>query len=310
MANLPDGRYLISVLADGYKIDGAHFTVPLADPGLVTVELQPNPLPDSTLRAQVFADIAPTNMGHRIRTSPAWPASSATSPTTWARCRPTSTATRSAPCTRARTRSRMRSPSPVSMPTCCPCPIAGSGGNCVSDADGLLTIPHLGTNRYALSVTPPDGQTWIQTTTLEGNHDFDAWLMEGSTGFDTEFVLAGEPVPQPIFGFVPPTQQPGWAGTGHIKGVVVGIKTYTPPKGGAFDFWGGNTGTKIDASDRQALAFAGRPAGRRRRRLDRTGQRRRHVRHHQRARRQLHAELVGRAAELQPQHDQRDRQRR
>ena len=28
--SLPDGRYLISVLADGYKIDGAHFTVPLA----------------------------------------------------------------------------------------------------------------------------------------------------------------------------------------------------------------------------------------------------------------------------------------
>ena len=40
------------------KIDGAHFTVPLPDPGLVTVELQPNPLPDSTLRAQVFSDTA------------------------------------------------------------------------------------------------------------------------------------------------------------------------------------------------------------------------------------------------------------
>ena len=26
----------------------------------------------------------------------------------------------------------------------------------------------------------------------------------------------------------------------------MGIKSYTPPKGGAFDFWGGNTGTKVD----------------------------------------------------------------
>ena len=43
--NLPDGKYLISVVADGYKIGGAHFTVPLADPGLVTVALQPHPLP-------------------------------------------------------------------------------------------------------------------------------------------------------------------------------------------------------------------------------------------------------------------------
>lgn len=48
---LPNGRYLISVLADGYKLDGEHFSVPLPDTGLVTVELQPHPLPDSMLRA-------------------------------------------------------------------------------------------------------------------------------------------------------------------------------------------------------------------------------------------------------------------
>ena len=65
--NLPDGDYLITVLADNYKIDGAHFTVPLdADAtvggaGLVSVGVQPDPLPDSTLRAQVFLDEASTN---------------------------------------------------------------------------------------------------------------------------------------------------------------------------------------------------------------------------------------------------------
>ena len=35
--------------------------MPLARAAPVDVELQPNPLPDSTLRAQVFADIAPTD---------------------------------------------------------------------------------------------------------------------------------------------------------------------------------------------------------------------------------------------------------
>ncbi len=59
--DLPDGDYLISVLADDYKIDGAHFTVPMDVPGLVTVEVQPDPLPDSTLRAQVYQDEASTN---------------------------------------------------------------------------------------------------------------------------------------------------------------------------------------------------------------------------------------------------------
>ena len=71
--DLPDGRYLISVLADGYKIDGAHFTMPLPTPGPVEVGLQPNPLPDSTLRGQVFADIAPTNGTHRRRRARRWP---------------------------------------------------------------------------------------------------------------------------------------------------------------------------------------------------------------------------------------------
>ncbi len=245
---LPNGRYLISVLADGYKIDGAHFTVPLPDPGLVTVELQPNPLPDSTLRGQVFSDTAPTNgtqdpgepglagfVGHIADTLGEVQTDVYGNPL----------------CTRYEGEDPDTHVIPFASldADMLPVPIDGTGGSCVSDANGLLTIPHLGTNRYAFSATPPDGQTWIQTTTLEGNHDFDAWVMEGSTGYDTEFVMAGEPVPQPIFGFVPPVHngQPLVASApGHIKGVVVGIKSYTPPKGGSFDFWGGGTGTKLD----------------------------------------------------------------
>ncbi len=76
--------------------------------------------------------------------------------------------------------------------------------HCLSDADGVVTFPHMGTNRYTQYVTPPDGQKWIQTTTLEGNHDWDTWVMEGSTGYDTEFILAGEAVPTPLFGFAAP----------------------------------------------------------------------------------------------------------
>ena len=84
----------------------------------------------------------------------------------------------------------------TSTPTCCPSstPI---GGKCVSDADGIADDPAPGHQPLHASVTPPDGQTWIQTTTLEGNHDYDAWIMEGATGYDTEFALAGEPVPDP-----------------------------------------------------------------------------------------------------------------
>jgi hypothetical protein len=247
MANLPNGRYLISVLADGYKIDGAHFTVPLPDPvagANVTVELQPNPLPDSTLRGQVFSDTASTN-GAQDVDEPGLAGFVGHINDTLGEV--TTDVYGNPLCTTYVGENPVTHEIPLASLDADKLPIVNvPGGHCLSNADGLLTIPHLGTNRYAFSATPPDGQTWIQTTTLEGNHDFDAWLMEGSTGYDTEFVLAGEPVPQPIFGFVDP-RSTITGGTGHIKGVVVGIKTYNPPRGGAFDPWGGNTGTKVDA---------------------------------------------------------------
>ena len=36
---LASGRYLISVLADGYKLDGIHFTIPMDAPGLGRVDM-------------------------------------------------------------------------------------------------------------------------------------------------------------------------------------------------------------------------------------------------------------------------------
>ena len=57
---LPAGRYLISVLADGYKLDGTPFTIP-ADPGTIEVPLQPLPLPTATASAEVFADVTSAN---------------------------------------------------------------------------------------------------------------------------------------------------------------------------------------------------------------------------------------------------------
>ena len=118
----------------------------------------------------------------------------------------------------------------------------------MSDASGMLAIPHMGTNRYALSVIPPNGTNWVQTTTLEGNHDWDSWVMEGNTGFDTEFVAAGEPVPPAVFGFAKPTALAGSA-PGEIKGVVDAMKIYVPTVGGlpgTGQIWGGLNGGKID----------------------------------------------------------------
>ncbi len=75
-------------------------------------------------------------------------------------------------------------------------------------------------------------------------------MIEGDTGFDPTFARGGEPTPLPIFGYVQPLRNGqrlsnNLSVTGAISGTVVGIKSYTPPKGGSFDFWGGVTGTKV-----------------------------------------------------------------
>ena len=85
--------------------------------------------------------------------------------------------------------------------------LSGTESTCLSDHYGDIVIPNMGPNRYAVTVVPPDprthnGDTWVRTTTLEGGHDWDAWLIEGIDGYDTELVVGGERVPPVIAGFV------------------------------------------------------------------------------------------------------------
>ncbi len=243
---LPDGRYLITVLADDYKIDGAHFTMPMEEPGVLNVTVQPHPLPDSTLRAIVFQDEASTNgaidngenglegfQGHINDTLGEVTTDVYGNPlcTTYVN----EDANFQIPWDAA---SRDAEGNPV---------VQTVGGKCLSGADGIINIPHLGTNRYTTTVIPPDGSDWIQTTTLEGNHDWDTWLLEGSTGYDTEFALAGEPVPTPEFGFVHPHNDlTDTTPAGSITGTVVSVKQYYPPVGGSFTQYFGSVGSKLD----------------------------------------------------------------
>ncbi|MBT9253981.1 IPT/TIG domain-containing protein [Phycicoccus sp. KQZ13P-1] len=247
--DLPDGRYVVSVLADGFKIDGAHFTVPMmtdgTGPGVVDVTVQPDPLVDSTLRAFVYRDEGSTNgaidngedglagfQGHINDILGEVTTDVYGNPlcTTYKN----EDASYQIPWDAA---SRDADGAPI---------VAKVGGKCFSDSTGMLVIPHLGTNRYTTWISPPEGQDWIQTTTLEGNHDWDTWLMEGATGFDTEFTLAGEPVPTPQFGFVQPKNLLGTSAAGSVTGTMVAVKQYYPPRGGSFNQYWGSVGSKLD----------------------------------------------------------------
>jgi hypothetical protein len=298
---IPAGRYLVSVLADGYKLDGKHFTVGAADT-TVTVELQPWPLPDATIQAAVFEDVSPVNSAPDL---PAEHGLAGFQGHITDVLGEVTTDVYGAPlCETGRCLSACyvvsggkdvgavqpvdaagRCPSavvPAFMITCggnapfvasvsqtapyntfqCPSAIGGTPTSAATPAgavvEGKVKIPNVGPNRYALSVTPPDGSGWIQTTTLEGNHDWDAWVMEGATGLDTEFIIAGEPFPAIIFGYVPAPGTPSAVGSalqplngnGSITGVVTAVKIYVPTTGGVGglpgQIWGGLQGAVLD----------------------------------------------------------------
>ncbi len=300
-----DGRYLVSVLADGFKLDGAHFTIPMdsaSATAAVKVEMMPTDpgLPAATIQTAVFEDNASTNgapdlpaehglagfkgqvadylglvttdiFGSPLCTTYNADGSVAiTGGTCLSKCYVVDNGLDIGTVAPRRTAETW-----TDGVTNGPCaandglgtqPMTnndGSAGTVPAGAaiEGKIKIPNLGPNRYALSVVPPDGSGFVQTTTLEGDHDWDAWVMEGATGLDTEFVQAGEPFPAIIFGFVHPTcnqphvanncdnTAPMAAGTGSISGVIDAVKVYYPPKGGVSQvgqIFGGLQGAKVD----------------------------------------------------------------
>jgi len=248
--NVPDGDFLISVTADGFKIDGAHFTVrngalssvdgnpvdPLK-PTTVTVGMQPFPLPLGTIRLRVFNDQAPVDGTYEAGSQEDSDCSATPEP--GRACLAGFTAHISDVldevttdyygnplCTTYETDSHG-----VVFVDGAPVIAAGSTGKCVSDANGDIVIPNLGPNRYAAQVVPPSGTgRWYQTTTLEGGHDWDIWTQEGDTGYDTEQTVGAELQPAVQFGFV--QARPLSGGTGEVKGTGVVINTYVGGTGG------------------------------------------------------------------------------
>ncbi|MBX0329237.1 hypothetical protein K2Z83_16305 [Oscillochloris sp. ZM17-4] len=273
---LPAGNYMISVTAAGYKIDGAWFTMPLQEGEQVVVQMNTYDLPTATLRAVVFNDNRSTNgqpdlpaeMG--ITGTPGAPGEAGDQPGL-AGLRLTVNDTlgeitndvfgnpicSTYPTLNSDGSPNTDEPGPQQLNGC----LYSSDGTAPDLGDpanspllaGQVAIPNMGPNRYTMLATPPDGQTWIQTATLEGNHDWDVWVQEGSTGYDTEFAVAGEPFPWVPFGFVQPTANPqngiAPAATGGIKGSVMAVTVYTPGVGGipySGSIWAGLSGAKED----------------------------------------------------------------
>ncbi len=249
--DLPAGNYLISVMVDGYKVEGKHFSVPLPDPGLLEMAVQPLPLPPAEMVIQVFHDRSMANGQFDAPVED----SVCPGPNCMAGFRLSLNDTIG-----EITNDMFGNPlctiyehdangdvvldaegNPV---------VQTLGGECLSDEGGIIRVPNLSPLRYDVLVVPPDGTDWVQTTTLEGSQGWDTWLQEAGTGLDNEFIIAAEPFPWTIFGFVSPTDtltvEPD---TGTIRGVIMAITSYSPSQGGLphqGDIWGGLMGVKLE----------------------------------------------------------------
>ncbi len=268
IAALGDHKYLISVTAANYKIDGIHFAVKGGALYSVNEEVgapfvvRMNPLPKktATIRVHVFNDNASTNGQWDGQTETLVTCADATRQQVAANCggstdpnlvadpstdmsgfsvhindvlAETTTDVYGNPlCTQYETDANGNvllnndgTPNPVvfndpNIPTgtaisnvipqaggASGSDLAGTQSTCLSDHYGDIVIPNMGPNRYAVTVVPPDprthnGDKWVQTTTLEGGHDWDSWNIEGNAGYDTELIVGGERVTPVTAGFV------------------------------------------------------------------------------------------------------------
>ena len=174
--NLPAGKYLISVTADGFKIDGAHFTVQPGATQHVTVRMNPTPLPLTTIQIQVFEDQAPVDATYEADAERGLSGFTAHLTDVFGEV---STDYYGNPLCTVYQHVGGDPAAPIVFDSDNhPVVDDSSIGRCVSDADGIIKIPNLGPNRYAAVVTAPRGQRkdWVQTTTLEGATDHDIWV--------------------------------------------------------------------------------------------------------------------------------------
>jgi hypothetical protein len=251
-------KFLVSVLADGFELGGAHFSSPGA--AMVSVHLNPYPLPLGNLKILAYADVSPTDATYEANIEPVLKGFIAkladmngvisvdyygnplcTTYQVWQSTSPgqpyfhldTAADTRAGQIFL----NRDGTPTPKII-----------GGRCVTDDTGEVVIPNLTPGHYAVSMVPPDPDPkavppqpvihWVQTTTLEGAHDFDVWVMANDAGNDTELVVGGEPVAFVQFGYVngyvnfPPTPVGVTPPAGEIKGKLMTGLPYVPGIGG------------------------------------------------------------------------------
>lgn len=100
-------------------------------------------------------------------------------------------------------------------------------GPCPGPTCGTLTIKNLHPGKYGVTVVPPAGQGWQQTSTIEGTRVIDAWVKANEPPFFQEFGPAGWHV---AIGFIKPFADASvLKGGATISGKIVNNHLSRPP---------------------------------------------------------------------------------
>ena len=96
----------------------------------------------------------------------------------------------------------------------------------ITGPDGRLTIKNLAPGKYGILASPPGGQGWQQTSTIEGTKVIDAWVKANEPPF---FAVFGPPGFHAFIGFVKPFNIIP-AGTTTVTGTIVNQHLSRPPE--------------------------------------------------------------------------------
>jgi len=95
---------------------------------------------------------------------------------------------------------------------------------------GELLVRNIAPGKYGVQIAPPQGESWQQTTTIEGTKGIDAWVRAGEPILTSNLVEFGPTFAHTFFGFVRQFDNLGASpDPGSITGVVSNLRFARPP---------------------------------------------------------------------------------